>query len=841
MSKINNSSIYFTDEIEPESYSLKNQLAENLEFRLAKDKITATKEDNYKALALSIKDRMVKRWLRTQQQYIQNNVKKVHYLSMEFLMGRLLGNALINLGFYDECKTILSENGYDLEDIREVEHDMGLGNGGLGRLAACFLDSMATLQLPAFGYGIRYEYGIFEQDIDNGWQIEHPDNWLNVGSPWEVMRPEHTYKIKFFGKVQSRVDSHNKLQIEWVDTNDVEALAYDIPIPGYGNQTVNNLRLWEAKATHDFDFSFFNQGDYIRAVENKNDSENISKVLYPNDNSVAGKELRLKQQYFFVSASLQDIIRKHKISNVNLLNFHEKNVIQLNDTHPAIAIPELMRLLLDEHHLPWDTAWKITQNTFAYTNHTVLSEALEKWSVPLFERLLPRHLQIIYEINYRFLDSVRKYYHNDLEKVREMSIIMESGDRLIRMANLAIVGSKSVNGVAALHTKIIKENNFKYFNEYFPEKFNNKTNGITQRRWLLKSNRELSSLIEEKIGSGWITDLYQLKGIEKYAEDAKFLKQWQEVKQIKKNQLIDYLEANYLIKLNPNSIFDVQIKRMHEYKRQLLNILNVIRMYNFIKRNPDAPFTPRTFLFGGKAAPGYYMAKLTIKLINSVGDVINNDPAIGDKLKVLFIKNYSVSLAEKIIPAADLSEQISTAGYEASGTGNMKFMLNGALTIGTLDGANIEMMEEMGKENIFIFGLKAEEVVSIRKDGYNPFWYYQNNPEIREIVEMLSTNYFSPVEQDIFQPIIDELLYKGDKFCLMADFEAYTKTQDEVSLLFNNKKEWFKKSILNVANSGKFSSDRTIKEYADDIWHIVPEQINSKPLTMDQIKYKKIN
>lgn len=840
MAAKNKTSIYFTDEIEPESYSLKNQLAENLEFRLAKDKITATKADTYKALALSIKDRMVKRWLRTQQQYIQENVKKVHYLSMEFLMGRLLGNALINLGFYDECSNILHENGYDLEEIREVEHDMGLGNGGLGRLAACFLDSMATLQLPAFGYGIRYEYGIFEQDFDNGWQIEHPDNWLNVGSPWEVMRPEHTYKIKFFGKVQSRLDANHKLQIEWVDTSEVEALAYDIPIPGYGNQTVNNLRLWEAKATHDFDFSFFNQGDYIRAVENKNESENISKVLYPNDNSVAGKELRLKQQYFFVSASLQDIIRKHKIANVNLLNFHDKNAIQLNDTHPAIAIPELMRLLLDEHHLPWDTAWNITSNTFAYTNHTVLSEALEKWSVSLFEKLLPRHLQIIYEINYRFLDGVRKFYHNDLDRVREMSIVMEGDEKLIRMAHLAIVGSKSVNGVAELHTQIIKETNFKYFYQYWPEKFNCKTNGITQRRWLLKSNRELSSLISEKIGDGWITDLYQLKGIEKYADDSEFLKRWQEVKQHKKNQLISYIEANYDIKLNPNSIFDVQIKRMHEYKRQLLNVMNVIRMYNFIKHNPDAPFTPRTVLFGGKAAPGYYMAKLVIKLINSIAGVVNNDPAIGDKLKVLFMKNYSVSLAEKIIPAADLSEQISTAGFEASGTGNMKFMLNGALTIGTLDGANIEMLEEMGEDNIFIFGLKSEEVVKVKQEGYNPYWYYQNNPEIKEIIEMLSTNYFTPVEQNIFQPIIDELLY-NDKFCLMADYEAYTKTQDEVSRQFNDKTTWFRKSILNVANAGKFSSDRTIQEYADDIWHLEPVVINPKPLTLEQIKYKKMS
>ncbi len=820
-------SIFFTDSSSPESYTLKNQIAEHLEFRLVKDRLTATLEDTYLALSLSVRDRMIRNWLRTQNQYYRNDVKRVYYLSMEFLMGRLLGNAIINLGFQDECYEILTEMGYDLESIIEVEHDMGLGNGGLGRLAACFLDSMATLELPAFGYGIRYEYGIFEQDIINGYQVEKPDNWLYYGSPWEIIRPEYTYKIKFYGNVDSYNDASGKTVYNWNQTKDVLAVAYDVPIPGYNNHTCNNLRLWEAKATHDFDFSSFNDGDYIKAVENKYETENISKVLYPNDNTVAGKELRLKQQYFFVSASLQDIIRRYKVNHNDFKKFAEKNCLQLNDTHPAIAIPELMRILLDEEGLGWDEAWSITNCTFAYTNHTVLNEALERWSVSLFEKLLPRHLKIIYEINVRFLSRVRMHFLNDFEKIRRMSIIEESDEKKIRMAHLAIAGSFSVNGVAALHTEILKSKVFPDFYDFDPNKFNSKTNGITQRRWLKKANLFLSQVITDKIGEEWITDLYKLKNLEQFVEDDEFLILWESAKLVNKTRLINYIEKNYNIKINPHSIFDSQIKRIHEYKRQLLNAIHTVAMYNRIKNNPDADFVPHTKIFAGKAAPGYFTAKSVIKLINSIADTINNDPDIGNKLKVVFLKNYSVTLAELIIPATDLSEQTSTAGYEASGTGNMKFQLNGALTIGTLDGANIEMMEEMGKENMYIFGLTAEEVSHLHENGYNPYHYYENNFELKQAIDLIKSNYFNMLEPGIFDGLMDMLVYGGDKYCLLADFESYTLAHDFASEEFKNKKLWSKKSILNVARSGKFSSDRTIRQYADEIWHISSNPIIS--------------
>lgn len=817
-------SIFFTDDQDPESYSLRNQIAEHLEFRMVKDKTTATLEDTYRAVAMSVRDRLIRKWLRTQNHYYKNDVKRVYYLSMEFLMGRLLGNTLINMGFYVEAENIIKEMGYDLDEIVDAEHDMGLGNGGLGRLAACFLDSMATMELPAFGYGIRYEYGIFEQDIINGYQVEKPDNWLHFGSPWEIIRPEYTYPIKFGGRTVERYNGTS--WVEWIDTTDVLAVAYDVPIPGYNNNTCNNLRLWEAKASKDFDFHSFNEGDYIKAVENKYETENISKVLYPNDNTVAGKELRLKQQYFFVSASLQDIIRRFKVKHADFSNFAEKNTIQLNDTHPAIAIVELMRILLDKEHLSWDVAWDITQRSFAYTNHTVLSEALEKWSVTLFEKLLPRHLQIIYEINARFLDKIRMYFHNDLDKIRNMSIIEESKDKKIRMANLAIVSSFSVNGVAELHTKILKEKIFKDFYEYMPEKFNSKTNGITQRRWLVKANPELSDLITSKIGDNWITNLYELKKLEQFISDERFLTHWQNVKQINKNKLAKYIEENCHVKINPNSIFDAQIKRFHEYKRQLLNVLHIIHLYNSIKENPNGDFVPRTMIFGGKSAPGYYTAKMIIKLINAVANIVNNDPDIGDKLKVVFIKNYSVTLAELIIPASDLSEQISTAGYEASGTGNMKFQLNGALTIGTMDGANIEMMEEMGIENMFIFGLNADEVTQLHSNGYNPKNYYDSHSELKKVIDLIRSNYFCALEPGIFDPMLDEILYKGDKYCLFADFDAYVKAQETASQNYLDKRDWTTKSILNTSRSGKFSSDRTIAQYADEIWKIQGCKIN---------------
>ncbi len=821
-------SIFFTDSQDPNTYSLKNQIAEHLEFRLVKDKITATSEDTYKALSLSIRDRLIRKWLRTQHQYYQQDTKRVYYLSMEFLMGRLLGNALTNLNFYDECYEILKDLGYNLEKIREIEHDMGLGNGGLGRLAACFLDSMATLELPAFGYGIRYEYGIFEQDIINGYQFERPDNWLHFGSPWEIIRAEYKYKIKFYGKVEQITDKNGNLTSLWIDTHEVLAIAYDIPVPGYKNNTVNNLRLWEAKATHDFDFSSFNQGDYIKAVEQKNETENISKVLYPNDNTVAGKELRLKQQYFFVSASLQDIIRRYKNNHNGVLRFSEKNCIQLNDTHPAIAIVELMRIFLDEDNLPWDEAWNLTTHTFAYTNHTVLSEALEKWSVSLFEKILPRHLQIIYEINYRFLDKVRMKFHNDGDAIKQMSIIEESDEKKIRMAHLAIVGSFSVNGVAELHTQILKDKVFRLFYNFEPEKFNNKTNGITPRRWLKNANPYLSQIITDKIGEEWVTDLYQLKNLEQFIDDPTFLDLWYEAKSLNKKNLIKYIENEHHVVIDPNSIFDVQVKRIHEYKRQLLNILHIIHLYIKLKDNPNLEITPRTFIFAGKAAPGYFSAKKIIKLVNSVANFVNTDPEIKDKLKVVFLKNYSVSLAEIIVPATDLSEQISTAGYEASGTGNMKFMLNGALTIGTLDGANIEMMEEMGAENMFIFGLNAEQVAQIHHNGYNPLHIYHTNVDVKNVLDLITSNYFNSLEPGIFDDLVNGLLHNGDKYCLLADFAEYVKTQEEVSKLYLDKIAWTKKSILNTARSGKFSSDRTIRQYAEEIWKLNSVKIKDK-------------
>ncbi len=818
-------SIFFTDSQDPNTYSLANQIAENLEFRLVKDKITVTSEDTFKALALSIRDRLIRKWLRTQHQYYQQDTKRVYYLSMEFLMGRLLGNALTNLTFYEECYDILNELGYDLEKISEIEHDMGLGNGGLGRLAACFLDSMATLELPAFGYGIRYEYGIFEQEILNGYQIEKPDNWLNFGNPWEILRSEYRYHIKFYGKVEQVCDKNGQLTSLWIDTREVLALAYDIPVPGYKNNTVNNLRLWEAKATHDFDFSFFNQGDYIKAVEQKNETENISKVLYPNDNTVAGKELRLKQQYFFVSASLQDIIRRYKNNHSDVLRFPEKNCIQLNDTHPAIAIVELMRIFLDEEYLTWDQSWILTTHTFAYTNHTVLSEALEKWSVSLFEKILPRHLQIIYKINHKFLDRVRMKFHNNGEVIRQMSIIEESDEKKIRMAHLAIVGSFSVNGVAELHTQILKDKVFKLFYDFAPEKFNNKTNGITPRRWLKNANPYLSQIITEKIGDGWVTDLYKLKNLEEFIDDSTFLNLWKEAKWINKQNLIKYIQKEHNVVINPDSIFDVQVKRIHEYKRQLLNVLHIIHLYIKIKDNPDLEIVPRTFIFAGKAAPGYFTAKKIIKLINSVANFVNTDSEIKDRLKVVFLKNYSVSLAEIIVPATDLSEQISTAGYEASGTGNMKFMLNGALTIGTLDGANIEMMEEMGAENMFVFGLTAEQVAQIHNNGYNPMQIYNTNIDVKKVLDLISSNYFNSLELGIFDDLVNGLLHYGDKYCLLADFADYINAQNKVDLLYMDSIAWTKKSILNTARSGKFSSDRTIRQYADEIW-----KVNSVPI-----------
>jgi len=806
--------------------SLQRSVAQHLECSLAKDTYSATKLDIYKSLVYTVRDRMVERWIATQQTYYDKDVKRVYYLSLEFLIGRTLGNSLINLDLLDQVNQACHELGYELEELREIEWDAGLGNGGLGRLAACFLDSMATLELPAYGYGIRYEYGIFSQKMNDGYQVEISDNWLRYENPWEIARPEYLYKVKFYGRVHQFTDAQGRLCHEWVDTHDVMAMAYDTPIPGYRNNTVNNLRLWAAKSTREFDLNYFNEGDYIKAVENKQRSEIISQVLYPNDNMFEGRELRLKQEYFFVSATLQDMIRRYKKTQRNFDKFTDKVTMQLNDTHPAIAIPELMRLLVDQEGLGWDESWEITVKTFGYTNHTILPEALEKWPVSLMEQVLPRHLQIIYEINRRFLDEVSRRYPNDTERLRLMSLIEEGKEKKVCMAHLAIVGSHSVNGVATLHTELLKTQVFKYFFEFYPERFNNKTNGITQRRWLQKCNPGLAQLITRHIGEGWMRNLYELKKLISFAEDNGFRDEWCRVKLANKMRLAKYIQGANGITVNVHSIFDCQVKRIHEYKRQLLNILHVIALYNRIKSNPRQNRTPRTVILGGKAAPGYFIAKLVIKLINSVADVVNNDPVVSESLRVVFLANYRVSLAEKIIPAVDLSEQISTAGTEASGTGNMKFALNGALTIGTLDGANIEIKKEVGDDNIFIFGLTVEEASQLRGSGYNPLSYYYRNPELKVVVDMIGNGYFSPQQPQLFRPLVDNLLHHGDHYLLLADFTSYANCQERVSQAYCNQEVWVKKSILNVANMGKFSSDRTIQEYAREIWGVSPVQVN---------------
>jgi starch phosphorylase len=814
----------FTDSLKTGRNIIKEQFLKRLEYDLAKDKSNVKPKDVLEAISLAVRDKMIGNWLLTRHKYSSNKAKKVSYLSLEFLMGRLLGNTLINLDVYDECKDMLSEIGYNIDDVLEIEPDMGLGNGGLGRLASCFLDSLATLELPAFGYGIRYEYGIFEQEIENGYQVEKPDNWMMYGNPWEVMRPEHTYKIKFRGQANTSAEKNGKIKFDWENADEVLAVAYDIPIPGYKNDTVNTLRLWQAKSTNEFNLDYFNQGNYLSAVENKSVSEIISKVLYPNDSVPSGKELRFKQQYFFVSATLQDIIKAYKDNNKDFSGFTDKVTIHLNDTHPAIAIPELMRLLMDEEKFEWDNAWEITRKTFAYTNHTILPEALEEWPESLIGSLLPRHLQIINEINNRFLEEVRANYTTDENILSRLSIVQKENGSMIRMSNLAIIGSYSVNGVAELHTDILKNFTFRHFNEVEPGKFNNKTNGITQRRFLKLANPLLSDLITDRIGNKWITNLNELKKIEKYIAEEDFTSSWDNIKNANKERLISFIEENYPVKLNLYSIFDSQIKRFHEYKRQLLNVLHTITLYNKLKENPNEKNVPRTIIFSGKAAPSYFTAKLIIKLINSVANIVNNDKDIGEKLKVIFIKNYSVSLAEKIIPASDLSEQISTAGFEASGTGNMKFALNGALTIGTLDGANIEIKNEVGDDNIYIFGLKAEEIRNIRSKEYNPREYYEKNNELKKVIDMINNNYFNIDEPGIFKPIIEELLYR-DYYLIMADYESYINTQNKVEADYLNRELWLKKSIINTARMGRFSSDRTIKQYAEEIWKIKPVKI----------------
>jgi len=791
---------------------------DNLKYALSKDQYSATINDDFIALALSIRDRLIERWIVTQQGYHKKNVKRVYYLSMEFLIGRLLGNYIFNLGLEKQVKKSLSDIGFNFDDIEEQESDAGLGNGGLGRLAACFLDSMATLGIPAHGYGIRYDYGIFHQKIKDGHQVELPDEWLKRESPWELARLEYTVKIKFYGKVKLIRDG-GKLSAKWHDTQDVLAVPYDYPIPGYKNDIINTLRLWSAKSTEEFDFDYFNSGDYEQAVEQKILSENISKVLYPNDDVSRGRELRLKQEYFFVAASIADIIRRFKSENSDLKVLPKKVAIQLNDTHPSLAVPEFMRVLLDEYAFDWETSWNITKNVFAYTNHTLMGEALEKWSVNLLGNLLPRHLQIIYEINARFLVDVARKFPGDTERLKRMSIIEESEVKKVRMAYLAIVGSHSINGVSKLHSNILKDKVFKDFYDLYPEKFNNKTNGITQRRWLLKANPELSSLISKAIGNKWVTDLKDLKKLDVLKDDSNFRAKWQKIKDNNKKSLAQYIKKTSGIIVNPDSMFDVQIKRIHEYKRQILFGFYIISEYLKIKNNPKNFIQPRTFIIGGKAAPGYYMAKLSIKFLTSIADIINTDRTIGDKIKMVFLENYRVSLAEKIFPASELSEQISTAGTEASGTGNMKFMLNGALTVGTLDGANVEMADVLGNKNIFIFGLKAHEVTELRNAGYKPQDYIKNSPQLSEIFSLLKKNFFSPYSPGIFNPIIDSLTF-ADPYFVCADFDSYRKTQDVISKAYQDRELWIKKSIINTSKSGIFSSDRTIREYAKDIWKV---------------------
>jgi len=779
--------------------SIKHSLANRLEYSAGKDMYTATDRDWYNVAAYVVRDRLMERWMETMRTYYRAHAKRIYYLSLEFLMGRTLTNSLINMGFADEFAQAIRELDLNLETIRDLEPDAALGNGGLGRLAACFLDSMATLGLPGYGYGIRYEYGMFTQRVENGYQVEHPENWLRYGNPWEFPRPEVLYPVQFYGRVVEYPDDKGRKRYHWVGTEDVMAMAYDTPIPGFGTNTVNNMRLWSAKASRDFDLRFFNEGNYIKAVEQKNESENLSKVLYPDDTTFTGRELRLKQQYFFVSASLQDIFRRYLKHHDGFDELPDQVAIQLNDTHPVLAIPELMRLLVDIHHVEWEKAWDITQRTFSYTNHTLLPEALETWPVTLLEQILPRHLQIIYEINHQFLKDVMHHFPGDSERLRRMSCVHEDGERRVRMAHLAVVGSHKVNGVAKIHTDLMKDTIFHDFNAFYPHKIVNKTNGITPRRWLHMANPDLSKLISAHIGDKWIKNLDQLHRIAPLADDSAFRKQFTAIKQSNKKRLAEFIQRQCGIEINADSLFDVHVKRIHEYKRQMLNVLHVITLYNRIRQGGDIPRAPRTIIFAGKAAPGYDMAKRIIKLINDIADIINNDPAIGDQLKVVFIPNYNVSVAEIIIPACELSEQISTAGTEASGTSNMKFALNGALTIGTLDGANVEILEEVGEDNIFIFGLTAAEVAERHAQAYNPWDYYHADHELSRALDMIASGYFSPEIPDLHKPIVERLTHGGDPYLLLADYAAYVSCQEEVAELYINREEWARKAILNVA------------------------------------------
>lgn len=796
--------------------ALKRDIQDHITYTLALDRGLASDRDYYMSSAWSIRDRLAERWADTQRRFREGDSKRVYYLSLEFLMGRAFGNALINLELTDAARDALEPLGYRLEALEEREPDAGLGNGGLGRLAACYLDSMATLGIPGYGYGIRYEHGIFRQKIVEGRQVEMPDNWLHDENPWEIARPDRTYPVKFYGRVDTERDAQGQVLFRWVDTQDVLAMAYDTPIPGYRNNIVNTLRLWSAKATQEFDLADFIRGDYLAAVAAKSQTETISKVLYPPDDTGSGKELRLKQQYFFVTATLQDIIYRYKKERRTFADFPDKVQIQLNDTHPAVAIPELMRLLMDEEGLGWNESWDIARRTFAYTNHTVLPEALECWSIDLFGRLLPRHLQIIQEIDRRLRERVEESFPGDVMKAERMAIL---GGGQVRMASLAIAGSHTVNGVAALHSQILKERLFHDFYQLWPGKFTSVTNGVTQRRWMLKSNPAMSRLITHTIGDGWVTDLEQLSRLEERVGDEDFRTIWRTIKELNKQELARVVQEVSGVRIDPTAMIDVQVKRIHEYKRQLLNALRLIDSYLELRENPTLDMVPRAVLFGGKAAPTYWTAKLIIKLINCIADLVNRDPRVNEKLQVAFLPDYSVSLAEKIFPGSDLSEQISTAGFEASGTGNMKFALNGAITIGTLDGANVELAEAVGPENIFIFGMTAEEVAERAAAGYRPREVYEASPRVRRVIDFLRSGSLCPDEPGVFHDLAEDLL-AHDRFMLLADFDAYLDAQRAVDAAYRDQERWSRMSILNVARTGFFSSDRSVGEYAERIWKL---------------------
>ncbi|MEZ5649908.1 MAG: glycogen/starch/alpha-glucan phosphorylase [Burkholderiaceae bacterium] len=797
--------------------SLQRAIAAKLLYTIGKDPATADGQDWYQALARVVRDRLVERWMDTTRAQYEGDVKRVYYLSMEFLVGRALSNGLHALGLYDRMSDSMRDMGLDLDEARVEEPDAALGNGGLGRLAACFLDSMATLGLPSYGYGIRYDYGMFAQHIHDGHQVEQPDDWLANGNPWEFPRPERVFPIRFGGWVR-----HEGGLAHWVDTDEVQAMAYDTIVPGSDTRAINTLRLWHAKASEALDLQMFNAGDYMRAVEQKNLSENVTRVLYPDDSSYHGRELRLRQEYFFVSASVQDILNRYMFDHARFESLADKVAIHLNDTHPAIAVPELMRLLVDVHRLEWDIAWGLCSRIFSYTNHTIMPEALETWPVPMMRSVLPRHLEIIFEINKRFLDDVRKRFPDDDALLSRVSLIDEHGERRVRMGWLSVVASHTVNGVSKLHSDLIQETLFADFVKIFPDRFCNKTNGITPRRWLAHANRGLAALLDARIGPAWRGDLDRLEGLREHVSDPAFLEAFAAVKHANKVRLADRLREIVGVSVDPTSMFDVQIKRMHEYKRQLLNVLHVVARYQAILADPAAGWVPRTFLFAGKAASAYRMAKLIIKLINDVAAVVNHDPRVNHLMKVVFVPNYSVSLAELIIPAADLSEQISTAGTEASGTGNMKLALNGALTIGTLDGANVEIREQVGDENIFIFGLKTPEVAALRAAGYRPTEFYERNAQLRAVLDAIGGGLFSPDEPNRFAPIVDALLRHGDTYMLLADFESYVECQRRVDALFAQPSQWHRRAALNVAGMGVFSSDRTVAEYAREIWDVHP-------------------